>query len=326
MKIKAEQIFSKEVKINNDKTNTLVKLLIEFINRGHENDIMPDKKEVSKYLGLSIGTVQNAYRILEDKGLVQSKQRIGTVITTKQFNKQSSKRDCCLKLIKEYMKKNNTKEIKALPSARKLAKELKMSLNTVCSAINLLKDGADGASKMTLVEKTEKDIEKDIMKNYKIGENIPSLNVLAEKYNVSIKTIHDAIQSLASRKILSVHRGRYGTTVINMPNKISVKKEDTIFASAKEAEFYFYEKIQANIKKLIINEYNVGDKLPSIKLLAQVMDINPNTVRHALKILEEDGYITFQRGRYGGAFVTEIPETISYKWLAVNPQYIVEYN
>ena len=86
MKLKAEQIFSKGLKIKEDKTNTLVKLLIEFINRAHENDIMPDKKEVSSYLGVSIGTVQNAYRILEDKGLVHSKQRIGTIITSKEFS------------------------------------------------------------------------------------------------------------------------------------------------------------------------------------------------------------------------------------------------
>lgn len=326
MKLKAEQIFSKGLKIKEDKTNTLVKLLIEFINRAHENDIMPDKKEVSNYLGVSIGTVQNAYRILEDKGLVHSKQRVGTVITSKEFNKQTSKREVCINLIRQYMKQNKIENIEKLPSTRMLAHELNMSQNTVASAINSIKTGVDAISdkNKTLVEKISEKLETYIKENCKIGDNLPSLNTLAEKYNVSIKTVHDAMKLLGDKKIVSTHRGQYGTTVINLQTP-RVRKEDMIFAPAKDAEFYYYEKVQTYLKNMIISDYNViGAKLPSLAELSKSLDINQNTIRRALKYLEEDGYITFVRGRYGGTFVVNTIE--EYKWVIVNQQYMAELN
>ena len=327
MKLKAEQIFSKGLKIKEDKTNTLVKLLIEFVNRAHENDIMPDKKELSAYLGVSIGTVQNAYRILEDKGLVHSKQRIGTVITSKEFNKQTSKRDVCINMIKQYMKQNKIEQIEKLPSTRVLANTLNMSQNTVAMAINSIKTGVESLSDKneTLVEKTAKKLEAYIKQNCKIGDNIPSLNQLSKDYKVSIKTVHDAVKMLCEKKILSAHRGQYGTTVINLSAQTHARKEDMIFAPAKDAEFYYYEKVQSYLKKLIMNNYNVvGAKLPSLEELSKTLDINQNTIRRALKYLEEDGYVTFLRGRYGGTFVTNTID--SYQWVIVNPQYVAEYN
>lgn len=326
MKLKAEQIFSKGLKIKEDKTNTLVKLLIEFINKAHENDIMPDKKEVSTYLGVSIGTVQNAYRILEDKGLVHSKQRVGTVITSKEFNKQTSKREVCINLIRQYMKQNKIEQIEKLPSTRMLAHELNMSQNTVASAINSIKTGVstNSSKNKTLVEKITEKLETYIKENCKIGDNLPSLNSLAEQYNVSIKTVHDAMKSLANKKIVSTHRGQYGTTVINLHAQ-NKRKEDMIFAPAKDAEFYYYEKVQTYLKNMIISDYNVvGAKLPSLAELSKSLDINQNTIRRALKYLEEDGYITFERGRYGGTFVVNTIE--EYKWVIVNPQYVAEFN
>ena len=38
------------------------------------NDILPKKSEISEYLGVSTGTVQNAIRYVEDEGLLTSKQ------------------------------------------------------------------------------------------------------------------------------------------------------------------------------------------------------------------------------------------------------------
>ena len=43
-------------------------------------DIMPNKKDISKFLKVSTGTIQNALKYAEDKGLFTSKQCIGTII------------------------------------------------------------------------------------------------------------------------------------------------------------------------------------------------------------------------------------------------------
>lgn len=328
MKIKAEQIFEKNIKVKSDKANTLIKLLETYIKNANENDLLPSKKEVSAYLNVSVGTVQNAYRILEDKGLVKSKQRIGTIITSAEIKKQVSKKDCCVKLIQKYMRANNINDASDLPSIRKIAKEINMSCNTVNSALKTLQNGNTVIedNEFSLVDKIEKEISNYILKNCKIGDNIPTLNKFAKNFNVSIKTIHDAIKKLSDKRILTPHRGRYGTVVINMPNEIKMRKEDMIFAPAKDASFYHYEKIQNHIKKFIINNCEVGSKLPSIRDMEKELNVNSNTIRRALKFLEEDGYIAFERGRYGGTFVTEIPDENSYKWLALNPQYLENYN
>ena len=79
---------------------------------------------------------------------------------------------------------------------------------------------------------------------------------------------------------------------------------------------------------MIANEYNIGDKLPSIMELSNMLDLSPNTIRKAFHNLAKEGYLVFSRGRYGGTFVIDIPEieAQTFKWLAVNPQYAKEYS
>ncbi|MBQ8636165.1 GntR family transcriptional regulator, partial [bacterium] len=52
------------------------------------NNIIPSKAEFAYLLGVSVGTMQNAFRYLEDLGFVESKQCIGTMI--KDYNNSES--------------------------------------------------------------------------------------------------------------------------------------------------------------------------------------------------------------------------------------------
>ena len=145
----------------------------------------------------------------------------------------------------------------------------------------------------------------------------------------SVKTVHDALKVLIDRGILLPRRGRYGTSVIKLPNSSvsSFKPETSIFASAQETAFYHYEKTQNHLKKMIAQDYEIGDKLPSILELSKSLDLSPNTIRKAFHNLAKEGYLVFSRGRYGGTFVIDIPEIESqtFKWLAVNPAFAKEY-
>ena len=81
-----------------------------------ENDILPKKSEISDYLGVSIGTVQNAIRYVEDEGYLKSKQRSGTMISNATNpisvdNKSTSKRDKTVQAIKRYIIDNNLSEV-----------------------------------------------------------------------------------------------------------------------------------------------------------------------------------------------------------------------
>lgn len=328
-----------------------------------ETDLLPQKADLAYHLGVSIGTMQNAFRYIEDKGYVESKQCIGTMIrdykkTTLNVRKLTSKRDICIDLIKQYILDKKIKIGQKIPSSRILANVIKASANTTRLALENLcslgilerkysssnesnwilrtnnftvsKTNMEILDNITLVEKVEKDLENYISKNFKVGDKLPAHDILSEELKVSIKTIHDALKGLIAKKILLARRGRYGTTVIKMPNsnESDVKKETSIFASAQETAFYNYEKTQNHIKALIAQKYEVGDKLPSILELSKELDLSSNTIRKALNNLAKEGYLRFSRGRWGGTFVIDIPEISSaqpFKWLAVNPKYVEVY-
>ena len=59
--------------------------------------------------------------------------------------------------------------------------------------------------------------------------------------------------------------------------------------------------------------------------LASMYDVSTNTIRKALISLEQEGFVTFGRGRFGGTFIIEKPNEIEeqkYQWLSINPDYI----
>lgn len=327
-----------------------------------ETDLLPQKSDLAYHLGVSIGTMQNAFRYVEDKGYVESKQCIGTMIRdwkkpTISVRKHTSKKDICVNLIKNYILDKKIKLGQKLPSSRVLANVIGASANTTRLALEnlcsqhilehkykfsnevtwVLKSNDFSASRnkidisdnVTLVEKIEKDLENYISKNLKVGDRLPAHEELSKAMKVSIKTIHDALKGLIKSGILLARRGRYGTTVIKIPNEsmASEKRETSIFASAQDTAFYNYEKTQNHIKSLIAKNYEIGSKLPSIIELSKELDLSPNTIRKALNNLSSEGYLRFVRGRYGGTFVIDIPETSSqsFKWLAVNPKYVEVY-
>lgn len=327
-----------------------------------ETDLLPQKADLAYHLGVSIGTIQNAFRYVEDKGYVESKQCIGTMIRNwKQphsaVRKLTSKRDVCIDLIKAYIVEKKFKIGQSIPSSRILANVIGTSSNTTRLALEnlcsmnilerqykssneigwVLKSNIFALSKtklnifdnVTLVEKVEKDLENYISQKLKVGDRLPAHEQLSSELKVSIKTIHDALKVLIKKEILLARRGRYGTTVIKIPGETSLntKKETSIFASAQETVFYNYEKTQNHIKSLIAKNYEIGSKLPSILKLSKELDLSPNTIRKALNNLADEGYLRFSRGRYGGTFVIDIPDTSSqsFKWLAVNPKYVEVY-
>lgn len=63
------------------------------------------------------------------------------------------------------------------------------------------------------------------------------------------------------------------------------------------------------LDKMRRGEYQVGDKMDSERVMAQQYGINRQTVRKALKMLEEEGYIRPLLGK--GTFVVKIPENMA---------------
>lgn len=315
-------------------------------------DILPKKNVIAQYLGISVGTVQNAIRYTEDKGYLQSKQRTGTLVAefsghTDVIKKQTSKRDVTVFKVKKYIVENGIDSV--MPPASEIAKSINVSTNTVRLAyLNLCDTGylkytsgksgkkvlkvvnipdvsTDNKAQISksLVDKTTEDLSNFITKNLKKGDKLHTRAELAKLLEVSIKTVHDAVNILEAKGILLSRRGRYGTVIVKMPEEAEIfqpMKERSIFAKAEDAAFYRWEKIENKILDMIKTEYEVGMKLPSMEELSEKFDVSTNTIRKALKILSEKGIVDFERGRYGGTFVIDIPESTEnsvYEWLAV---------
>ncbi|MBM7703680.1 GntR family transcriptional regulator [Metabacillus iocasae] len=64
-----------------------------------------------------------------------------------------------------------------------------------------------------------------------------------------------------------------------------------------------YEQLVEKLKELIIHEiFQADQQLPSVRLLAKDLTINPNTIQKAYRELESQGYIYSIPGK--GSFVT----------------------
>lgn len=297
-------------------------------------DLLPSKGDLACHIGVSQGTMQSVFRLLEDAGLVESKQRIGTYIkdraSSKELKKLTSKRELAVEIVKKYLHENGYKVGDVVISSRKLSAITGVSNTTLRSAfINLTNNGilikkdnkfylSDSAFEVnkvelkTLAEKISDSIKKYIEENLKEGDRIPSNSILSKKFNVSVKTIHDAIKILIKSGNLYSRRGQYGTIVVTSGDVKQVDSE------------YFYEKIEQKIRYYISSKCQIGDKLPTISGFAKEFATSTKTIKRALDNLSEEGFVAFSRGRYGGTFVLDIPQDSSeaYRWLAISSDYI----
>ncbi|MBR1424682.1 GntR family transcriptional regulator [bacterium] len=350
--------------ITESKSTTIAKWLMSWIDTDLKsgkiqvNSRLPLKSDLAYLLGVSIGTIQNVYRYMEDQGYVESKTCVGTIIRDRNsnnsvFRKLTSTRETAVYALKKYILENNFSIGQRLNSARAIAKQIGFAEHTTRNALeNLASEGIlchkyknandfgwtienlnfenkEIGEKEVLVSKVIKELEEYLTSNFRIGDKIPVHTHLAEKFNVSLKTIHDAVTDLMNRGILLPRRGKYGTILKKYPNgpDFPDKPEMSIFAPALDTEFYHYQKTQNRIKRMIASDYEIGDKLPSIMELSKQMELSPNTIRKAFQNLAKEGILVFSRGRYGGTFVIDIPEveTQTFKWLAVNPQFAKEF-
>jgi GntR family transcriptional regulator len=70
-----------------------------------------------------------------------------------------------------------------------------------------------------------------------------------------------------------------------------------------------YEQILDQIRSLVAKgEIGLGEKIPSVRELAQALKINPNTVMRAYQELERDGLTEKRRGQ--GTFITTSPDQV----------------
>ncbi len=327
---------------NESKADKLSKWLLSWIvmslkkGKISPGDLLPPKSEIACHIGVSLGTMQNVFRFLEDAGYIESKQKLGSFVKDragKHAEKLTSKKDLASDVIKKYLKDTKASAGDTLISIRELAKMVGVSTATVRAAIlSLVVQGvlekknneyvltgrsfrSQNVISKTLAEKIAYNIKQYIIKNLKPNDKLPSNKILSKKLKVSLKTVNDAIKLLSKEGIVYTRRGQYGTTVQSI-------------TGGNRHEQYNYEKIEKKIRSYIVSNCKSGDKIPPIKELAIEYKTSEKTIKKALDNLAEEGCLAFVRGRYGGTFVTELPvsDKDSYTWLALNSDYIDKNN
>lgn len=352
--------------------NWLINWVEDGLNKNLFNfgDLIPSKKDFAKFHNVSTGTMQNAIRYAEDLGYFKSRQCVGTMVADKNnpeiMQKASSKKDLACFGIKKYIIENKLEKGALLPAARIIANEIDVSQNTVRLALDvLLREGIIIQRVSTLNKTTKilncsyeeleikgsrqdnKDIEKNtlskklyikikqyISKNYKLNDRIMANTEFAKMFNVSVRTVNDAMKRLNKEKIILSLRGRYGTRYINEPDKVKREAgEKSRFMSQpkgstlniKQSYSYNWERVLDQIKKYMITHHEAGDKLPSMKNLASILNVSTNTIRRAVKELVEQGMLFCERGKHGGIYIVEMPaKEDAYQWLALNPKFLVQ--
>lgn len=322
-------------------------------------DLIPSKKEISDYLNISTGTVQNAIKYAEDLGFFESRQCIGTTIkdpNEKTANiKMNSKKDKALTEIKRFLSIEKYEIGEIIPNIAEIADKIQTSTNTVRLALRkLTEDGflrketynnktaliINSEIKLTEKEKNssheiknknltgilKENIKKFLSQNYKTGDKIPTNKEFAKMFNVSIRTVNSSLKELNKEKVILSRRGKYGSVFLNENIKKQTYEKSMFMSkpkSKKEIEKnydYKWEFALENIKKHILKNYEAGDKIPSMKEFAKRLNVSVATIKRAVHELIKQEILYVQRGKYGGLFIMELPEKEdSYRWLAINP-------
>lgn len=326
-------------------------------------DIIPSKEELAFFLNVSSATVQNSIRQAKNMGYFVSKQSIGTSIAdfySKDINNQDELyhgtiTEC---KIKKIVIDDNIKINSRIPSIKEFSKRTDISANTIRFCLmNLEQKGylekihikgnkyswiykkeftlskeeiSNGLQDedFTLTHQLVEKIQNYIEKTYKQGDKILPNSTFSSMFNVSIKTINDAMKVLNEKKIILSRRGRYGTVYLG-----SNKNDKTAFLSSERKKLnsqnyiYSWQKALGHLKKYITENYEAGDKIVPIRELASILNVSPNTIRRALEELFKNGNLVSRRGKSGGIFIIEMPELEqeAYRWLALNPD-AVKFN
>ena len=135
---------------NENKVKKLTIWLSNWIETGLKSkkikpdDLLPAKGELACHIGVSQGTIQSVYRIVEDMGFIESKQRIGTYIKNpdKTTEKLTSKREHAIASIKKFLSENNYQPGDKIISIRELSRLTGISNTTLVTAFsNLVAQG-----------------------------------------------------------------------------------------------------------------------------------------------------------------------------------------
>jgi len=213
-----------------------------------------------------------------------------------------------------------------LPSKKEIAEKTNVSIGTVQTAIRLIEDEGYVASKQrigtficdretinnTLRKQTSKreqaieSVKAFIVKHgYQVGQVLPSSRELAKIIGSAPNTTRLAVEYLANTGIIEskIIKGQKASWILKEVPEVST--EDLEKQCIIDSDT-LVNQVERELKELIREKYNVGDKLMSHYEIADILKVSIKTVHDAMKRLIEQGILQSRRGRYG-TFIMRLP-------------------
>lgn len=137
-----------------------------------------------------------------------------------------------------------------------------------------------------------------------VGAKLPSSRVIAQSIETSHNTVRLALTTLVSDGILvqKFYRQREKSWFLNS-EIITGAKEKKLYEPKRVANKTLCKKLENEIKNYIINNFKIGDKIPTNAQMASIFKVSLKTVNDCLKNLQKNGLIIPRRGQYGTIFV-----------------------
>jgi GntR family L-lactate dehydrogenase operon transcriptional regulator len=90
---------------------------------------------------------------------------------------------------------------------------------------------------------------------------------------------------------------------------MSAERADVFLFRPVRAGNAFEETVERLLQSIRLGVVGAGDRLPPERELAERLGISRVTLREAIRVLADAGYVASRRGRYGGTFVNDkLPE------------------
>ncbi len=214
-----------------------------------------------------------------------------------------------------------------IPSKTEIAKLLGVSPATVQNAIRYAEDLGYFQSKQRVgtcisdatgifgggnfqKSHTKKDSAKIEIKNLiielglEIGAKLPSSRIIARSIGTSHNTVRLALDTLVLEGFLiqKFYKKREKSWFLHSQITLSAK-EKKFRNSHIVAGRTLCKKLEIDIKNYIINNFKIGDKIPTNLEISHLFNVSLKTINDCLKNLQKTGLVIARRGKYGTFFL-----------------------
>ena len=223
--------------------------------------------------------------------------------------------------VESSLKSGEVEEGDIMPSKQELAELLKVSSATLQNAIRHAEDlgyfyskqrlgtfVSDPKNKKTKFKKSfsKKDSAKSEIKNLIIelglteGSKLPSSRAIAREISTSHNTVCLALETLVEEGFLEQRFYKKNEKSWFLVQDIELSQNEKKYSLSRTVKNKTLAEIhEKTIKNYIVNNFEIGAKIPTTKELSKMFSLSIKTLSDIMQSLARKGVISSRRGKYG---------------------------